>query len=232
MLTNRKLIIHAVVLGVLILYTMFAWNSSQRDAEEAEKAAEEAFMNSDIDPYADVKMAENKGGETSSMLKVGVPLLITIIYGGIITVLYILPMFVDRIGEELMGSNAEVEDDPLDEARSAMAAGDYTEAIGVYRRVWLENREERFPIVEIAKIQRKNLESPVLAVSTLKEALDDHEWPEDDAGFLMFRIVDIYEKDLDDREGVIASLKRVTEKLAGTRHAANAAHKLRELGEV
>ncbi len=232
MLANKKFLFHAIVLGLLILYTIFAYNSSKKEAEEAEIAAEEAFMNSDIDPFAEAKLAEKGDGGTSSMVKVGVPLLISVIYGGILTVLYILPSFVDKIGEEMIGSSAEVEDDPLDEARAAVAAGDYSEAIGVYRKVWLENRDERFPLVEIANIQRTKLESPVLAVSTLKEALDEHEWPEDDAAFMMFRIADIYENDLDDREGLVAILKSVTEKLDGTRHSANAAHKLRELGEV
>jgi hypothetical protein len=157
---------------------------------------------------------------------VGVPLFIAIVYGGILTVLYILPMFVDKLGEEMMGSSAEVEGDPLDDARAAVAEGDYTEAIQVYRKVWLENRENRFPVVEIAKLQRTKLESPAVAVSTLEEALDDHEWEVDDAAFLMFRIAEIYEEDLDDRDSLIATLKKVTEKLEGTRHAANAAHKL------
>ncbi len=229
---NKKLFMHAVILTLLVSYTIFAWNSSKREAAEAERAAEEAFMNSDIDPYAEVKLAEGGNVETSAMLKVGAPMLISIIYGGVLAVLYVLPMFVDKIGEEVMGSSAEVEDDPLDEARAAVAAGEYAEAIGVYRKAWLENRDERFPVLEIAKIQRTSLGSPVVAVSTLNEALDDHEWPEDDAAFMMFRIAEIYEEDLGDREGLAKILREVTEKLEGTRHAANAAHRLREMSET
>ena len=227
MLTNKKLIVHGCLLGALILYTMFAWGAEKTEAADAEKAAEEAFYNGDLDPYAEVKLAEKGGGTAAgAMARVGVPLFIAIVYGGILTVLYILPMFVDKLGEEMMGSSAEVEGDPLDDARAAVAEGDYTEAIQVYRKVWLENRENRFPVVEIAKLQRTKLESPAVAVSTLEEALDDHEWEVDDAAFLMFRIAEIYEEDLDDRDSLIATLKKVTEKLEGTRHAANAAHKL------
>ena len=229
---NKKVIVHAVIFGAFVLGTVLAWNSVKSEAAAAEEAAEEASRDGVVDPYEDVKFAENRGDSSAGMIKVGVPLIITVIYGGVLTVLYILPMFVDRIGEEMMGSSAEVERDSFHGARAAVAVGDYPEAIQEYRKVWLEHRENRFPIGEIAKIQRTHLESPVVAVSTLKEALDDHEWPEDDAAFLMFRMVDIYEEDLDDKEKVIAILKEVTETLKGTRHAGNATHKLRELGAL
>ena len=81
------------------------------------------------------------------------------------------------------------------------------------------------PPCEIAKIQRVHLKNPAVAVSTLEEGLDDHEWPEDDAAFLLFRIIEIYEDDLEDRDKVVATLKRAVEELKGSRHAGNAAHK-------
>ena len=227
---NRKLTIHAVILGVLVLWTMFAWSSSKSDAAAAKAAAEEAVSDGAFDPYAELRANSDPDPGVGGMIKVGVPLLITMLYGGILTALYILPMFVDRIGEEMMGSTAEVERDPLDDARAAVAEGEYSEAIQEYRKIWLADREDRFPIVEIAKIQREHLDSSAVAVSTLQEALDDHEWPEDDAAFLMFRMVEIYEKDLEDEKKVIEILEEVTEKLSGTRHAGNAAHRLRELG--
>ena len=97
-----------------------------------------------------------------------------------------------------MGSTAEVDADPLDEARSAVAEGEYSDAIAVYRRFLLENPESRHSLLEIAKIQRDHLISPVAAISTLEQGLDEHEWPEDDAAFLMFRIAEFSEVDLDD----------------------------------
>lgn len=229
---SKKLIVHLCILGALILYTIFAWSSSKKAEEAAEKAREEAKANSDYDPYEEVKLAEEGDNSTESMVKVGVPLLVTVIYGGVLVVLFVLPSLVDKVGEEMMGSTAEVDEDPLDEARAAVAEGDYSEAIRVYREVWKENPEDRFPIVEAAKLQRVNLESPAVAVMTLEEALEGHEWEPDDAAFLMFRIAEIYEEDLDDREKQIAILERAKEELKGTRHAGNAAHKIRELGEA
>ncbi|MCX8237769.1 MAG: hypothetical protein OSB05_03020 [Akkermansiaceae bacterium] len=226
---SKKLIVHLCILGALILYTMVAWNTSKNEGEAAEKVREEEKANRDYDPYEEVKLAEEGENSTEAMAKVGVPLLISMIYAGILVVFYVLPSLVDRVGEEMMGSTAEVEKDPLDEARSAVAVGDYPEAIRVFREVWQENPEDRFPIVEVAKIQRANLDSPAVAVSTLQEALAHHEWEVDDAAFLMFRIAEIYEEDLDDREKQIEVLERAKDELEGTRHAGNAAHKLREL---
>lgn len=212
-----------------MLYTFVAWTSTQADSAAAEKAREEA-SSEDADPYEDLRFAEEGDGTTGAMVKVGVPLFLTVIYGGILTVLYVLPMFVDRLSQEMMGSTAEVDDDPLNDARAAVAAGDYPEAIQVYRKVWLTKPEDRYPVVEIAKIQRTQLNNPAVAVSTLKEALDEHEWEEDDQAFFLFRIAEIYEEDLEDKEKLVVTLKRAAEELEGTRHAANAQHKLRELG--
>ena len=71
-----------------------------------------------------------------------------------------------------------------------------------------------------------------MAVETLREALESHEWRENDAAFFMFRIADIYENDLDNHDGAIAILKQVLEVLPETRHSANATHKLREFGAI
>ena len=207
---SKKAIIHCCVLGALILYTIIAWNGVQRSEAKSKADTEETRDKGQDDPWADVKMGDNRMDEAAGMVKVGIPLLLSVIYGGILTVIYVLPVLVDKVGEEIMGSSAEVDDDPLDEAREAVANEEYPEAIAVYRRYWLEN--------------------PEVAVSTLEEGLDDHEWPEDDAAFLIFRIAEIYEEDLDDREKVVKTLQRAVEELKGSRHAGNAAHKLKEMG--
>ena len=224
---EKKLIVHLSILGVLILYTMFAWTGSKQDQLDAEKAAEENLE----EGYITGISPENEQ-TADSMMKVGVPLLITMIYAGVLTVIYVLPMFVDRMSEELMGSSEEVGEDPLAGAREAVSEEDYPEAIRIYREIWKEDSSNRFPMVEIARIQREKLDSPAVAVMTLGEALDAHDWEEEDAAFLMFRMVEIYEKDLDDQEGMVKTLKRAVEDLPGTRHAANATHQLRELGAI
>lgn len=226
---SKKGIFHCLVLAALCIYTFIAWSGVQRDEKSAKEAAEEAAENGHPDPWAEVRMGETRQDAAEGIVKVGIPLLVTVIYGGILAVLYVLPVMVDKVSEELMGSTAEVDDDPLDEAREAVAAEDYPEAIAVYRKFWLENPGERRPLIEIAKIQREFLESPAAAVNTLKEGLDEHDWSEDDAAFLMFRIAEICEEDLDDKAQVVEVMKRAVKELDGSRHAGNAVHKLREL---
>jgi len=220
------------VLGVLIIYTFIAWAGVKRDESNIKEAAKEASENGQSDPWAEVKLGEDRQNVAEGMVKVGIPLLVTVIYGGILSILYVLPVLVDKVSEEMMGSTAEVDDDPLDEARAAVTEGEYADAIAVYRRYLLENPESRHSLVEIAKIQRDHLNSPAGAISTLEQGLDEYEWPEDDAAFLMFRIAEISEEDLADKDQVIAVMKRVIRELKGTRHAGNAAHKLRELEEA
>jgi hypothetical protein len=224
--------IHCAVLGVLIIYTFIAWAGVKRDESNIKEAAKEASENGQSDPWAEVKLGEDRQNVAEGMVKVGIPLLVTVIYGGILSILYVLPVLVDKVSEEMMGSTAEVDDDPLDEARAAVTEGEYADAIAVYRRYLLENPESRHSLVEIAKIQRDHLNSPAGAISTLEQGLDEYEWPEDDAAFLMFRIAEISEEDLADKDQVIAVMKRVIRELKGTRHAGNAAHKLRELEEA
>jgi len=121
---DRKLKIHAIVLVVLVLWTMFAWDSTKSDPEgDARESNQEATTEDAYDPYAELRRGREDERGFAEMVKVGVPLLLTMVYAGFLGVFYVLPMFVDRVGEEMMGSNAEVEKDPLYDARAAVASG-------------------------------------------------------------------------------------------------------------
>jgi len=226
---NPKLLIHLSILLVLICFTFFKYTGAKRALETPPVTEEQAYDEDYDDGYAGTDSTGDDNA-TDVMLATAFPLILTMIYAGFLVVTYLLPSAVDKMSEEMYGSTAEVEDDPLHDARAAFAQGDYPEAIRIYRQVFLENPTDRFPVVEIAKIQRENLSSPAVAVETLREALEAHQWRENDAAFFMFRIADIYENDLDNRDGAISILKQVGEVLPETRHAANAVHKLRELG--
>jgi len=230
---DRKLLIHLCVLVVLICITIMVWSAngpeSAEEAKERQELAEEEEY--EDDDWADTKISEERKEDSDQMMATALPLIITVGYAGFLVVAYLLPSFVNKMSEEMYGSTAEVEDDPLHDARTAFAQGDYPEAIRIYRSVWNDNKDDRYPIVEIAKIQRDNLKSPAVAVETLREALESKEWRENDAAFFMFRIADIYENDMEQHEGCVSILRQVLEDLPDTRHSANATHKLRELGE-
>jgi tetratricopeptide (TPR) repeat protein len=123
-----------------------------------------------------------------------------------------------------------VEADPMHDARSLYAQGDYEGAIEAFREASNADPMNRMPWVEIAKIQRDNLENPVAALATLREALESQEWEVNDAAYFMFRIAELYDEDLQNRETAIEILQQVCTDLPETRHSANARHKLHEWG--
>lgn len=232
---NKKFLIHLCVLLVLICITLIAYNNAKAPyKDEKKEVSDEEYYEDDYDD--DYAIADNYGAEEDNtadvMMAVALPGLLTVGYLGFLVMAYVLPNLVDKMSEEMYGSTAEVEDDPLHDARVSVAQGDYLEAIRSYREAFQGNPDDRFPMVEIAKIQRENLNSPAVAVETLREALESKEWRENDAAFFMFRIADIYENDMKQHEGAVAMLKHVIETLPETRHAANATHKLRDMGEI
>ena len=159
-------------------------------------------------------------------------LLLAGIYAGVLFVMYILPAITDKATSAVLDSNELVETDPLHDARAAHARGDYEEAMDVYRSVTDNDPYNRLPWVEISKIQHDNLEDPEAALLTLRNALESHEWPVNDAAYFMGRLAEIYEQDLDDRESCVTILQQMIELFPETRHMANATHKLREMGAL
>ena len=70
-----------------------------------------------------------------------------------------------------------------------------------------------------------------MAVHFLQEKLQSKEWAEEHAAFLMFRIADIQMK-LPDYEAAKDILEQVVGNFPGTRHSANAKHKINEIEQA
>jgi len=156
-------------------------------------------------------------------------LLLAGLYSGIMFVLYILPTITEKATTAVLDSGELVETDPLHDARAAYARGDYEVAIEVYRNFAAEDPYNRLPWVEVAKIQHDNLEDSEAAAATLREALESHEWPINDAAYFMGRLSEIYLNDLDSQEACISILNQMIEIFPETRHSANATHKLNDI---
>ncbi len=154
------------------------------------------------------------------------------VYVGVMFVLYVLPAITDKATAAVLDSGELVESDPLHDARAAYARGDYEHAMAVYRSVMDDDPYNRLPWVEIAKIQHDNLEDSEASVATLREALEAHEWPVNDAAYFMGRLSDIYLEDLNDQESCIMILNQMIEIFPETRHSANATHKINEINRA
>lgn len=155
------------------------------------------------------------------------------LYAGLLFLIFILPAISDGIAKLIYGGSAAPEEaDPMREARSLQAKGNYVAAVGELRQVVMDDPENRLAWVEMSKIQLDHLSDAEGAAGTIAEAIGKHEWPAEDAAFLMFRLAELQLHPLDDRASAVQTLKQVSENFPDSRHSANATHKLRELGAL
>lgn len=114
---------------------------------------------------------------------------------GIIFVTQVLPILAQKMTHAVYDSGEEVEQDPFHDARVLMAQGEWEGAIEGFRAAAEQDPLNRMPYVEIAKIQKFNLEDPLAAITTLREAVEGQEWEQNDAAFMMFRLAELYDED-------------------------------------
>lgn len=149
---------------------------------------------------------------------------------GIVFVTQVLPILAQKMTHAVYDSGEEVEPDAFHDARVLMAQGEWEAAIGAFKTAAAQDPMNRMPYVEIAKIQKFNLEDPHAAIQTLREAIEGQEWEQNDAAFLMFRVAELYEEDAGDRESAVAIMEQVMEQFPESRHSANARSKLNHWG--
>lgn len=153
------------------------------------------------------------------------------VVGGVILVTVVLPRMGDAFGTMMYSSGEKLGENLGMKAAALLAKGDYEGAIAEYEKAIEENPEDSFAISEIAKIHSEKLESPITALSFLQEHLEKHEWPPDNAAFLMFRIVDVLmgQEQYEDAKEV---LEQIVGNFPGTRHSANANHKITDIEQI
>ena len=151
---------------------------------------------------------------------------------GMLFVFQILPAIAHRFTHAIYDSAEMVERDVMHDARSLLAQGDYQGAIEAFRMAAAAEPLNRLPWVEIAKIQKDNLEDPNAAIETIRHALESQAWQVNDAAYFMFRLAEMYDETLGDRNAAVAIFQQVIEAFPETRHSANARHKLHEWGLV
>jgi tetratricopeptide (TPR) repeat protein len=146
----------------------------------------------------------------------------------ILFVTTIMPAMVESMTNLFFNPNEEVEKDVHSEAISAVARGEYEEAIEAYRAIYEEDPTDTLALSESAKIYCDHLANPATAAELLEEALKK-EWPPEGVAFLSTRLVDVYWKYQHDGRSARALLLQIMEAMPDTRHAANASHRLQEI---
>jgi outer membrane protein assembly factor BamD (BamD/ComL family) len=147
---------------------------------------------------------------------------------GIFFVVYILPFFAQRVTHAVYDSAEMIERDVMHDARSLLAQGDYEGAIAAFKQAAAADPLNRLPWVEIAKIYKDNIGDPNAAIATIRHALESQAWEVNDAAYFLFRLAELYDEVEGDRDAAIAIMHQVVEQFPGTRHSANANHKLHE----
>jgi tetratricopeptide (TPR) repeat protein len=147
---------------------------------------------------------------------------------GIFFVVYALPFFAQRVTHAVYDSAEMIERDVMHDARSLLAQGDYEGAIAAFRAAAAADPLNRLPWVEIAKIQKTNMEDPAAAIETIRHALESQAWEVNDAAYFLFRLAELYDEVDGNRPSAVAILNQVIEQFPETRHSANASHKLHE----
>ena len=147
---------------------------------------------------------------------------------GVVFVIDVLPVLAHKFTHAVYDSGEQVEEDVMHDARAKLAQGDYEGAIESFRDAAAQDSMNRLPWVEIAKIQRDTLHDPNGAIETLRQAIEGQAWETNDAAFLMFRLAEIYDEDLQDRMSAATIMQQVMEQFPETRHSANARTKLHD----
>jgi len=146
----------------------------------------------------------------------------------VLFVMMVVPSIGDSIGNLFFQPNEQVERDPHADAQAALARGDHAAAAEEYRKLIEADPNDLLSYSEFAKITCENLGDPAGAAQVLEEALQ-REWAPEDAAFLTARLVDVYWQHQHDAQSARALLVQIIEAMPGTRHAANAEHRLREI---
>ena len=147
---------------------------------------------------------------------------------GVIAALIFMPAFGDVIGNFFFNPDEKVEKDPHATAMARMAQGNYQEAVEEYHKAFARDPHDTLSLSEIAHIYCDKLKNPEAARSLLEDALD-RDWPIEEAAFLLNRLVDVCWKYQHDLGVSRALLLKIVEQMPGTKHAANAQHRLREI---
>jgi cytochrome c-type biogenesis protein CcmH/NrfG len=147
---------------------------------------------------------------------------------GVVLVMTILPWFGDAVGNVVFQPNERADKNPHADAMAAMARGDYHKAIAEYERVYAASPQDSHALSEVARIYCEKLHEPEAAASVLEQALERDLVPED-AAFLCSRLADVYWNHQHDSVRARELLTQVIGLLPGTRHAANATHRLQEI---
>lgn len=150
---------------------------------------------------------------------------------GAVVLKWVAPMVGDKIGESFYDAPEKAEMNPTQKAIALITRGNYSGALEAFRKITEDEPQNRFAVVEMAKLLHDKLGHPEAAVEVYEEAAT-RDWPEDDKCFFLLKLADLHATDRQDFARARHFLEQVQSEFPGSRHAANAHHKMREIEEA
>ncbi len=219
-----------LVLLFLVLGAWWVFASKGKEIEKLERQItqmeETDFGNQEL-PEMKTKLDGLEGERTFSGI------LLTFLTAGFVGILFVfvvLPVMAHKVTHAVYDSAEMIERDVMHDARVLVAQGEYEAAIEAFKQAAKAEPLNRLPWVEIAKIQKDNLENPQAAIDTIRSVLEGQRWEINDAAYFLFRLAELYNEELGERESAVAILQQVVEQFPRTRHSANAKTRLHEWG--
>ncbi|MEI6674385.1 MAG: tetratricopeptide repeat protein [Verrucomicrobiota bacterium] len=223
------LILAALVAGSFWFY-QHAIDEQARIKVEIAQLRQQQIEDRDENATAQITKLKNEAeGKASGRILSGI--LLTFMGAGLLGILFvtfILPVLAHSFAHAVYDSGEMLEVDAMHDARSLVAQGEYLHAIEAFKTAAANDPLNRLPWVEIARIQRNNLQDSEGAILTLRTALENQEWQMSDAAYLLFRLAELYDEDRQDRATAASIMRQVIEEFPETRHSANARHRLHD----
>jgi tetratricopeptide (TPR) repeat protein len=218
---------------VLLLLVVAAWWSFSEKGQRLERLDREITQVEEADIHDErlPKMREDLSGLEGERTFTGI--LLTFLTAGLLGVVFVvvvLPIMAHKVTHAIYDSAEMVERDVMHDARALVAQGEYHAAIEAFKEAAKAEPLNRLPWVEIAKIQKENLEDSQAAIETIRGVLEGQEWEINDAAYFMFRLAELYDGEMGERETAAVILQQVVDQFPRTRHAANAKTRLHEWG--
>ncbi|HSP41890.1 MAG TPA: tetratricopeptide repeat protein [Luteolibacter sp.] len=218
---------------VLLFLVLGAWWVFANKGKEIEKLERQIthLEETDFENEELPKMRTNLDGLEGERTFSGI--LLTFLTAGLVGIVFVfvvLPMMAHKVTHAVYDSAEMIERDVMHDARVLVAQGEFEAAIEAFKEAAQKEPLNRLPWVEIAKIQKDNLEDPHAAIATIRGALEGQEWEINDAAYFMFRLAELYDGEMGERESAVAILQQVVEQFPRTRHSANAKTRLHEWG--
>ncbi len=166
------------------------------------------------------------GADPSKVIGLFLGFLGTALVGGVLLAMTILPMIGELLGNTIYGSTESLGPDPHRTAIACLARGEFRCAQAAYEKIIADHPDDALAVTELCRLHLDRLEDPASAIRTLERALE-REWPPDEAGGFAIQLGDLYAAQGHDPERARLIYEQVLESMPGSRHAANAATRLR-----